>query len=200
MTSYVALDIGNVLYRCEFDPFIKYLSKELNISFEDAKYFLVRTQKLHDLGLTTINEELRDYFNIKSPVRLEEISDVWRSTAIPDIKILQELKYLTDNKDLKIALLSNIGLEHSNDVDIVLNAISLKCIKHFSCFVGARKPTDLFYQSFLMKHPEFAGCLYIDDLEDNLNAGINFGFKPFKFSLESEDSDILLKKIWEIIP
>lgn len=41
----------------------------------------------------------------------------------------------------------------------------------------------IYYQSFLWQYPEFKGCLYVDDLQENLNTGEKFGFKPYKLDL-----------------
>jgi len=43
--KYVALDIGNVLCHVDFSEFLNQLSAELNMTLEDAMYFLNRSQK-----------------------------------------------------------------------------------------------------------------------------------------------------------
>ena len=50
--------------------------------------------------------------------------------------------------------------------------------------VGARKPSKLYYQSFLLDHPEYKGCLYVDDLPQNLAVGRYYGFRSFEYNLE----------------
>ena len=52
MKYYVCLDIGNVLCHVDFNVFLADVSESLNVTTEDAMYFLNRSQKLHDLGLT----------------------------------------------------------------------------------------------------------------------------------------------------
>jgi FMN phosphatase YigB (HAD superfamily) len=195
--KYLALDIGNVLYHCDFDPFLKTLSKQIGISIADAEYFLGRTQKLHDLGYTVMGDELRDHFHIKSEVVVEEILASWNDSVKPNISILTHLDDLQFNKKIKIALLSNIGLEHAANVNEVLehNNILEDTIKHFSCFVGARKPSALFYQSFLMQYPEFKGALYIDDVAENLKMGQHFGFDSQQFNLLVDSPAVLFHKI-----
>jgi methionine salvage enolase-phosphatase E1 len=32
-------------------------------------------------------------------------------------------------------------------------------------------------------HPEFNGCLYIDDIQENLDAAKPFGFKTYRFAI-----------------
>ena len=93
---------------------------------------------------------------------------------------------LKSRHNLKIALLSNVGLEHAERMAKVLSyeGFFQDAIKHFSCQVGARKPTHLYYQSFLQLHPKWERCVYVDDLQANLDASKQFGFKPFRFDLE----------------
>jgi FMN phosphatase YigB (HAD superfamily) len=182
--KYLACDIGNVLCECKFDDFLNLLSKSLNITLEDAKYFMNRTQKLHDLGYTVMADELRDHFKIKSSVIIDELLKSWSDSIKPDFRVTAKLKEFQD-KDIKIALLSNIGLEHAALLDRIMpQGFLSSCITHFSCFVGARKPSLIYYQSFLSQYPEFKGCHYIDDLEENLEASRKFGFQPIHFKLE----------------
>lgn len=185
-TRYVCLDIGNVLCHTNFQSFLNKLSKTLNISLDDAMYFMNRTQKLHDLGLTVMADELRDHFKIHSPLIIEELQDAWNNVVTPHFRIIDLLTRLRDKDNLQVALLSNIGIEHAEQIKDKLshNMFFFYAKKHFSCEVGARKPSMLYYQSFLSIHPEFKGCVYVDDLQENLDASEQFGFKTFKFNLK----------------
>jgi FMN phosphatase YigB (HAD superfamily) len=199
--KYLAVDIGNVLCHVNFDKFLCQLSEALNITLEDAKYFLNRSQKLHDLGLTVMADELRDHFKIKSPVVIDKLLHTWDGSLVPDLDVLNMCNHLTEHHDLKVALLSNIGIEHTSLMEQILehNGFFHNAIKHFSCQVGARKPSLLFYQSFLMEHPEFQGCLYIDDIVDNLEAGKKFGFRCYHFALDSMDIQAELPEVEKAI-
>lgn len=184
--KYVCLDIGNVLCHVDFQSFLNKLSKTLNITLDDAMYFMNRTQKLHDLGLTVMADELRDHFKIRSPLIIEELQDAWNNVVSPNLTIIEFFTRLRDRDNLKVALLSNIGIEHAEQIKNKLshNSFFLYAKKHFSCEVGARKPSMLYYQSFLSIHPEFKGCVYVDDLQENLDASKQFEFKTFKFNLK----------------
>jgi FMN phosphatase YigB (HAD superfamily) len=191
---YVALDVGNVLVHSNFDDFIRKLSKALNITLEEATYFMNRTQKLHDLGLTNMSDELRDHFKIKSPVTMEELISHWNDVIVPSGHIIDLLNDLSKDHKIKVALLSNVGLEHSTRMGEVLSQGTFfeNAIKFFSCNVGARKPSLLYYHLFLELHPEFEGCVYVDDLQENLEAAQQFKsrigktpkFNTFHFSLQ----------------
>ena len=56
-------------------------------------------------------------------------------------------------------------------------------VKHYSCEVGARKPSKLYYHSFLQMHPEFKGAIYVDDNKENLEASKEFGFITIRLDL-----------------
>jgi hypothetical protein len=203
--KHVCLDIGNVLCRVDFTNFLRHLSKALNITLDDGMYFLNRSQKLHDLGLTVMKDELKDHFKIKSPVIVEEILDSWNKSITIDIEVLDFFNELIDRKDIEVALLSNIGLEHAELMKNILNHGRFydSSVKHFSCFVGARKPSLVYYQSFLMQYPQFKGALYIDDLQENLDSSKKFGFETHLFSIDASTAtgckDVCLQDIKSLI-
>jgi len=184
--NYLALDIGNVLCALRQETFNKTLSEIANIEKTKVNEFLNEIWCIHDLGHTSIEKEVKSRFNIKSEILLSKINNAWKNTIIHNEIVIDFFKKLQIDYDIKVALLSNIGIEH---IELVKNS-HLKgwygnfyhdCIKYFSCDVGARKPTYLYYQTFLSMYPEFKGCMYIDDLHKNLEIGELFGFKPYCF-------------------
>jgi FMN phosphatase YigB (HAD superfamily) len=184
--TYVALDVGNVLVHVDFQTFIRALSKQLNISLEDAEYFMNRTHSLHDMGLTKMSDELRDHFKIHSPVIMEELLKSWNAVITANHSMVSKMVDLMNDKELKVALLSNVGLEHAVKMSQILSFDDFfnRCTHHLSCQVGARKPSKLYYQSFLLQHPEFHGCAYLDDLQENIDMAATFGFRAQRFSLQ----------------
>lgn len=184
--KYLALDIGNVLVTVHFERFLDLLSRTANISMEDAKHFLKKIQKIHDLGLTDIKQELENSFNIKSPGLINDLKKEWARCGLADEYVINRILKWNNEIGLKIALLSNIGIEHAEIMPKLLKHDDFynKTITHFSCEVGARKPSMIYYQSFLRQFPEFYGCVYVDDLHENLEASKKFGFKTFHFTLE----------------
>jgi len=199
--KYVALDIGNVLCHVDFNEFLRDLSSELNITLEDALYFLNRSQKLHDLGLTVMKDELHDHLKIRSPVIIEKLLHSWNKSITPNLQVLDMYNKMTREHGLKVALVSNIGIEHAKQAEDILShgGFFEGAIKHFSCHVGARKPTNLYYQSFLMEYPEFHGCVYVDDVTENLEAGKRYGFQTYHFDLSKMDVDKELPEIEKLI-
>jgi FMN phosphatase YigB (HAD superfamily) len=184
LMKFIAIDIGNVLVHADMKTFIDNLSDTFNISEVDATRFLRSFQVIHDLGITTMENQLRDRFNCKSDTTIKRLTTCWDDCIYPHITIIDIIHKLMVNHDVKVALLSNIGVEHAIIMEHKLHPIYDDAIKH----VGARKPTALYYQSFLMQYPEFTGCLYIDDLHDNLDASKNFGFQTFHLDLDEPGS------------
>lgn len=194
MSKFLAVDLGNVICNVDFTAFIHKLSKTLNVSFDEVNYFLNRTQRLHDMGLTVISDELRDHFKIKSSVIIDELMVEWSKTVSRNSHMVHTLHKLTQD-NVKIALLSNIGFEHAAQVpELLTKDVFDKSIRFFSCYVGARKPTYLYYKTFLDMHPDFKGCLYLDDRIENIETGKYFGFNSKHFVLDSFKTDDDLKQ------
>ena len=188
MSNYVALDIGNVLCRINLVNFINVLSKTLNISILDAEHRINRYQKMHDVGLFSIRDILESEFGIKSKVIIDELSNEWKDIVKFDIATLDYFHDFNLKYELRIALLSNIGFEHAEFIRPFLNKYNStfeEAIEFFSCNVGVRKPNYLYFQSFLQQCPDFEGCVYVDDREENIETSKLFNFKPYKFDLNN---------------
>lgn len=199
--KYVVLDIGNVLCHVDFSNLLLDLSETLNITTQEALYFINRTQKLHDLGLTVMKDELTDHFKIKSQVTISKLIKSWNNCIKPDLQVINMFNKLIEKNNLQVALLSNIGLEHAAMMEEVLshNGFFNNAIKYFSCEVGARKPTHIYYQSFLFSYPEFKGCVYVDDVRENLITGKKFEFQPYHFALDKMSTHEELPEIEKLI-
>lgn len=199
--KYICLDIGNVLCHIAADPFLELLSETFNITLSEGDRFLKRFQQIHDLGYTTMEDELKDKFGVKSPITIKKLVDAWNDSVTPNMYIIDKLNDLRSKHNLQVALLSNIGIEHAAMMEEKLshNGFFPGAIKHFSCFVGARKPSMIYYQSFLTQYPQFKGCLYVDDLKENLEASKPFGFETYHFTLEKLDYECYVDEIEAII-
>src|SRR5271156_6780127 len=111
--KFLALDIGNVLCTVASDDFLENLSESFNITIPEANRFLKRFQQIHDLGYTTMEDELKDKFNVKSPITIKRLVKAWNDSITPNLDILDKLNNLRDQHKLQVALLSNIGVEHA---------------------------------------------------------------------------------------
>ena len=83
----------------------------------------------------------------------------------------------------EVAILSNMGHEHATHIRENYPRIFDGCHLHLSCEVGARKPTKLYYQSFMMQYPHFAGAPFFDDRPENVIAAKEFGLDGRHFEL-----------------
>jgi len=185
--NYLCLDIGNVLVDLNLEPFRKALSKQMNISKFEADQFLSSTQRAQDVGLTTIREELATHFRIRSEYILDELDSVWLEVVQPNWDSITFFGRLMNDYDLKVALLSNIGFEHVEMFNKKLNCspVYTSSIHHFSCEIGCRKPSALFFKTFLDMHPEFKGALYLDDIGANVIAGTKMGLNGMEYDISS---------------
>jgi|ERR1700722_4535479 len=188
---YLCLDIGNVICKVDFTSFKNRISKTLNIELDAVEYFLNRTQKLHDLGMTSLSDELRDHFKIKSTPIVDDLMAEWNKTITMDDFMFRFLQSILSDGNIKIALLSNIGIEHTLLVkELLTSGIYDQCVPFFSCEVGARKPSFLYYKTFLDLYPEFNHSIYLDDRQENVDIGAKFSLKAIRFDLDTFKSDL----------
>lgn len=201
MGVHVAFDIGNVLCHFDMNIFAKKLTEILKINDHDAYFFIDHLQRMQDIGATNVAHGLEYKFKLSSE-ELNELLDTWNTTLHPNEMMLNFLDNLRAD-GVRIALLSNMGPEHIGYLRSTCPRLFEKTVQHISCEVGARKPQKLFFQSFGLDNDDFlyskehwkpgtlydpglvdfSGCVYVDDLEDNLKAGKRYGFKVYQFNL-----------------
>ena len=187
----VAFDLGNVIVRVDFEPFITEWRKQRLQVEESAETFFIDLQGQQDIGLTTVGRALKERFRLNAD-RIKLLTDAWNEAiSVSEVMVdfLQQLK----SEGYRVAILSNIGTEHAALMRRKFPKIFDGCILHLSCEVGARKPTKLYFQSFMMDNPEFIDAAYVDDLSDNLTRAGNYGLRGFKFDL-SEFEKMEVKK------
>ncbi len=192
-TRYAAFDIGNVLCDVTFDSFFAKIKTHLSHTI-DGWEFISSFQREHDLGLSTIKKEIHKVYYGSSAamyhtydVASKVLLDEWNNGIVSFNPVMKQfIKGLLD-KHVRVALLSNIGFEHAELMPSILGKdVFDACSKHFSCEVGARKPTKLYYQSFLMEYPEFSGCAYADDRPENIVMAKRLGFKGVDFDISNK--------------
>ncbi|KKN65671.1 hypothetical protein LCGC14_0479870 [marine sediment metagenome] len=182
----VAFDLGNIILSVDFAPFIKEWHHQGISLTARAEVFFDDLHAQQDIGTTTVDRCLRERFNLKG-YELRRLLQAWNDSI--DVSetmaaFLQELK----KKDHTIAILSNMGSEHAEVMRRKFPAIFHNNILHLSYEVGARKPTKLYFQSFMMDHPEFKGAAFIDDRPENLVVGDRYGLRGYQFELSKFDT------------
>ena len=174
----VAFDLGNVIVKVDwkifFDEWSRYIST-------DVREFMRNIQYQQDVGLINMDKALS---GITGNDTIKKLKVAWGSviTLSDDIfSLLEDYK----ERNYSVAILSNIGSDHADIMRKVYPTIFDGAILHLSYEVGARKPTKLYFQSFLMENPKFIGATFVDDLLDNLTMAERFGFKGYQFNLDN---------------
>lgn len=177
-----AFDIGNVLCYVDFSEFYRELAIQgVCDNIELAEQFLIDVQNALDLGIYNISQALRLYFPKINKTQVSNLSEAWLTVVKPCDETINILQELIEDKQIQVAILSNIGFDHADYLSNKLNKIFKNTINHFSCDVGARKPTKIYYQSFIKDNPYFSEVynvskflsyrgLFIDDREENVHA------------------------------
>ncbi len=185
----VALDIGNVLCKVDLAPFIERVGQLFG--WEERRVYALCNAAAHDIGLTDIVADFRNEFNVNSvwisQQQLDELHGAWSKCVYPVPEMVALLEELTAMG--RVALLSNIGTDHTKLIRDTFPPVFNKCIQHFSCEVGVRKPGKLFFQSFLLDEEDFYGCVYVDDKIENVLAAEKSGFRAVQFDLDSFKND-----------
>jgi FMN phosphatase YigB (HAD superfamily) len=188
MEKKIAFDIGNVLCYVDINKFNKYIVENFDVFDEQHKVndFLLSIQPSNDLGISNIRHSFKNKFTYLSGYDLECIKSVWLDIVKISVHMANLIQDLLDN-NWEVALLSNIGFDHAEKVRKIFPVLN-KCIHHFSCEVGARKPTKLFFQSFQLQYNWPKSTLFFDDREDNIEMANQF-FTGIQFDIEKFQSD-----------
>ena len=184
----IAFDIGNVLFHFDLTPLLDLLVG-LDIVENNAQAYEFMGgsfQHSQEVGLYDIKQSFYQLNQSLSYNTLHDIHDRWMETFTPSLPMIDVVEELVGNNH-KVALLSNIGPDHARFVRDKCKIFD-KCIQHFSCDVGARKPTRLYYQSFLIQYGWPNNSLYFDDREDNIAMGNEF-HKGILFDITKFESD-----------
>lgn len=194
--KYILLDIGNVIAKFDLAMIIDKISKESNKSKDDVLAFLKRVNKFQDIGLSTMKEDLIS-FGVND---LYSVLDVWDNCLFPNNKVINFLNKIAKDYYFKYVLVSNIGHEHSLRIRKLLIEHGFNYdnvyLEYFSCHVGARKPTFIYFNNLLTRYPELEFSLYVDDLDENLIGAKYFNISTYKFDLNLEqDLDKELEKL-----
>lgn len=183
----VAFDIGNVICHVDINKFCNYLVQEkIFNNFDSSIEFLSGIQHPQDLGLYDIKRGFRRFNPNLSNDVLQKINEAWLDTVVPSVPMLSLIEQLLSD-GYKVALLSNIGVDHASLVRKQCDIFS-SCIQHFSCEVGARKPTKLFYQSFAIEYGWENTVKFFDDRQDNVISCKGY-FKGIRFDLDDYSND-----------
>ena len=197
MTQHAAFDLGNVILECDMSHFWQ-LSAEIGVNQQDMERYIRLFERSEFCGLVDIHDIIEDEFD---GVESEELINAWSAGLKPNEQMINFLLSLK-HEGFKIAFLSNIGSEHLRYIrNNFPEMMSLATIQHMSCEVGVAKPSYLYYQSFLMQNDDFSGCVYLDDIKENVITGTKFKFNSIQFKLnkyKNQPPSVLKKKLDQI--
>lgn len=181
----VAFDLGNVICHVDIDKFLDFLvTNKIFENIQDAGEVLSGIQIAQDIGLYSIRHGFYKFQD--DPYHVNELYNFWLNIAQPSLPMIELLKEL-QSKDFNIALLSNIGFDHANYLRKQIPILQ-DCINHFSCYIGTRKPSHLFFKTFIKKYNWDKNVLFFDDLQDNINTANNY-LTGIRFDLDDFESD-----------
>lgn len=184
----VAFDIGNVLCHVDLDTFFDWLvTKNVVDSKERADEFICGIQHPQDLGLYNIRQGFYRFNPQLDKKTLQQLHNMWLDAVRPSEVMLGLVEELIEKHGYQVSLLSNIGFDHSGALRQQC-PVFRKCNQHFSCEVGARKPTKLFYQSFIIQYGWPQDVLFFDDRKENVEAAAGY-LTGVQFDIENYDSD-----------
>jgi len=177
----IGFDIGNVLVQVDFEEFYS-VFKSLGVR-KDPFTFLCDIQGRQDIGVLTMQVAIREILGVRSQSQVDRLMKAWDNSIKPNKEMLD---FVDDLKEggAKVALLSNMGPSHADHIRKIEPRLFEGCILHLSGEVGARKPTKLYYQSFLMQNKQFEQCLFVDDRQENLDMAESFGMDGIHFALD----------------
>lgn len=185
--KFVAFDIGNVLCHVDIDGFFDFLvNRNVIKTKEQAEEFVSGIQYPQDLGLYNIKQGFYRFSPDITSSALKDLHDAWLHIVEPSDEMLGVLDD-TLSQGYQVALLSNIGFDHAGVVRQICPVFK-SCYQHFSCEIGARKPTKLFYQSFVMHYGWPQGVVFFDDRCENVEAARPY-FNGIQFDLDLFPND-----------
>jgi len=186
----IALDIGHVLARVDMSLFHRKLV-ELGYSMdeEEADLFSSAVQASFDTGMLDMRQALHVHFPKMKRDHVKQVIKSWEAVVTPCGPTMEALDEIL-SAGATVALLSNIGLDHAAYLSRICFRQFDRCKKHFSCDVGARKPTKLYYQSLLLELGSLhLPIIFLDDRIENVEAAKTQNFSSQLFDIEKYDSD-----------
>lgn len=183
----IVFDMGHVFVDFEWDIVCQGFYSRAGITQEQFKPILKHIGSLgYENGhidtstfLQAINEQMASHGNMH-PITEEEFHQLWNATFRENDDMANLLQTL--RKQHKLYLLSNTNESHWQYLDQ-----NFKVSRHFeelilSYKVGHSKPHHEIYQEVLRRSNLAAHqCLFIDDLEPNIQAGTEVGMNVVHF-------------------
>ena len=187
MIKHFIFDLGRVLVNVDLKPFIYQFSKAFKIE-PDALTQNENNDAYLDFQIGKINGE--EFHKItcehfKQPVPLEQFKDIWSSMLGGEVEGTAEIVNKLVEKNYILSLLSNTDPWHYQYCEKMIPVLQIFEKIFLSYELKMRKPDANIFLTVsekLSTTPE--QCLFIDDLEENIEAakGLNFHTVLFQHS------------------
>ena len=184
MIKHFIFDLGRVLVKVDLKPFIYQFSKAFKIEPDALKkndnngaYLDFQVGKINGDEFHKITCE---YF--KQPVPLDRFKDIWSSMLAGEVEGTAEIVNKLFEKNYTLSLLSNTDPWHYQYCEKMIPVLQ-KFEKIFLSYdLRMRKPDAKIFLTVAEKlatKPE--QCLFIDDLEENIEAAKSLNFHTVLF-------------------
>ena len=183
MIKTVIFDIGNVMVSFDHNKACNKLAKKSNFSSEEIYDYIFNTSLIEKYDRGEI--ESRQFYDrvekyIKSGIIYEKFINIWGDIFTLDGTVEEDIKYLWRKADLYL-------LSNTNELHFLYLKKNFEVFKYFDKFFlsfeeGYKKPDTRIFDSVLKKidvTPQ--DILYIDDIEENVEAFGKFGVKGIVF-------------------
>lgn len=179
----LVFDMGHVFVDFDWNVVCQGFRSRTKLSEDEFRQVLAHIGSLgYELGRITTADFLHE-FNVKSgtSLTLEEFTLLWNATFHENeemAELLQELR-----KQLPLYLLSNTNESHFGWLEQTFNVSRHFTEQILSFQVGSAKPAQRIYEEVLMRSGRKAHeCLFVDDLEHNVQAATNLGMQAIRFT------------------
>jgi FMN phosphatase YigB (HAD superfamily) len=172
----IALDIGNVCFKLAYEEF----HKHLNLDTEKNKIFFQMAEEF-ECGRVSEEEWIEKFYNItQQRYSQKELISIFGNALGTEIEGMGEIIKQFTEQGYRVIFFSDISPTHLRQVYVKLSFSYLISGAITSFEVGKQKPNDEMYIAFEEKYG--VPALYIDDRENNINAGIKHNWNSHQFT------------------
>ncbi|HEU7542495.1 hydrolase [Streptococcus pneumoniae] len=192
----IIFDLGNVLIEWNKEKILSKICKN-DLEYNLFNQFVFQSNLWIDLdngkiSLEFLENQLIDEMGHQYQDQIHEL--VWNWFNYVDLydEVYELIKQLK-KKNFQIYVLSNTSSIFHILLDSILSKVSSVLDGYvISCEVKMMKPQKEIYLSLVNKYQlDIKDCIFLDDLEENVEAARTLGFKAFQIKERKEISNIL---------
>jgi glucose-1-phosphatase len=190
MIKAIIFDFGNVICHFTNDIFRQRIANLSGKTKEEIKKLIyedsdiIQKSEMGQITLEEFYEELSEICEIN--VSYDELKTIYSTDKFTRVEGTKELIEKL-RKNYKIGLISNISeWNWDHAVQIAPEVLTFETItKSFE--VRAMKPSPIIFEDALKKlNLKAEECVYIDDIEEYVEAAKNMGFRAFQFTTAAQ--------------